>query len=511
MKHFQKNPTPTAYTDNFSLARNLKRHHHFYLGPTNSGKTYQALLRLEKAKSGVYLAPLRLLAMEIRDRLVTAGVPCNLITGEERTLMEGAQHTASTIEMMNPSQPVEVAIIDEIQMLQDPDRGVAWTAALVGVPALQVFICGSNAVTAPCIAAIKALNETFEITQLARKTPLVLEHESLCGKHYSRQNLKSKLQQGDAVIAFSRKDVLTFSARFRQWGFTVASIYGALSPEVRRTESERFNSGQADILVATDAIGMGLNLPIRRVIFSNIHKFDGVASRLLNMTEVRQIAGRAGRYGIYDTGYVNVLENDELIHIEHMLATDDTADLAKLPISINFMQISDIAKHLHTRKIAEVLSYHQERTSFHHDLFEQSSLNTQITQAQLVDEHAPNMSLKDKFIFVCAPISLNVAFEKDYYLMCLQSVAQSTMRYLPMAPVWLASQNPKHLEQAELLSHNLSLYAWLSFKFPKCFIDGGSIKSLRQQVSRYIERALLTQAGYGDTSREVDFLMTNRR
>ncbi|MDP3302808.1 MAG: SUV3 C-terminal domain-containing protein, partial [Methylotenera sp.] len=115
------------------------------------------------------------------------------------------------------------------------------------------------------------------------------------------------------------------------------------------------------------------------------------------------------------------------------------------------------------------------------------------------------------FIFVCAPISLNVAFEKDYYLMCLQSVAQSTMRYLPMAPVWLASQNPKHLEQAELLSHNLSLYAWLSFKFPKCFIDGGSIKSLRQQVSRYIERALLTQAGYGDTSREVDFLMTNRR
>ncbi|MDP3677477.1 MAG: helicase, partial [Methylotenera sp.] len=182
MKLFQKNSAPTTYTDNFSLARSLKRHHHFYLGPTNSGKTYQALLSLEKAKSGVYLAPLRLLAMEIRDRLVAAGVPCNLITGEERTLMKGAQHTASTIEMMNPNQQVEVAIIDEIQMLQDPDRGAAWTAALVGVPAAQVFICGSTAVTAPCIAAIEALNETFEITQLARKTPLVLEHESLCGK-----------------------------------------------------------------------------------------------------------------------------------------------------------------------------------------------------------------------------------------------------------------------------------------------------------------------------------------
>ncbi len=511
MKLFPQDSAPTAYADSFTLARSLKRHHHLYLGPTNSGKTYQALLTLEKAKSGVYLAPLRLLAMEIRDRLVAAGVPCNLVTGEERVLMDGAQHTASTIEMMNSRKQVEVAIIDEIQMLQDPDRGAAWTAALVGVPASQVFICGSTAVTAPCIAAIDALNETHEITQLARKTPLVLEHESLCGKHYSRQKLKPKLQKGDAIIAFSRKDVLTFSARFRQWGFTVASIYGALSPEVRRTESERFNTGEADILVATDAIGMGLNLPIRRVIFSHIHKFDGVASRPLNMTEIRQIAGRAGRYGIYDTGYVNVLENDELIHIEHMLATDDTADLSKLPISINFMQIGEIAAQLHTRKIAEVLNYHQERTKFNHALFEQSSLNTQIAQARLVDEHAPNMSLKDKFIFVCAPISLNVAFEKDYYLMCLQSVAQSTTRRLPMAPTWLESQSPKHLEQAELLSHNLSLYAWLSFKFPQYFVDGDHVKTLRQQVSRYIERALLTQAGYGDTSREIDYLMSKRR
>ncbi len=499
------------YINQFSAARHLKRHHHFYLGPTNSGKTYQALIALEQAKSGVYLAPLRLLAMEIRDRLVAAGVPCNLITGEERVLMAGAQHTASTIEMMNPSKTVEVAIIDEIQMLQDEDRGSAWTAALVGVPAKQVFICGSTAVTAPCIAAIEAMDESYEITYLERKTPLVLENESLCGKRYSRQKIKPKLQKGDAIIAFSRKDVLTFSARFRQWGFTVASIYGALSPEVRRTESTRFCDGAADILVATDAIGMGLNLPIRRIIFSNIHKFDGIASRPLNATEVRQIAGRAGRFGIYDTGYVNVLENDELIHIEHMLSIDDTADLTKLPISISFNQIGQLALQLHTRKIAEVLTYHQQRTRFNSTLFTQTSLNNQIAQAMLVDEHAPEMSLKDKFIFVCAPISLNVAFEKDYYLFCLQSVLQSQIRHLPVAPVWLASASPKHLEAAEILSHNLSLYAWLSFKFPNIFVDGDDVRSLRQRVSRYIENALLTQAGYGDTSREIDYLMMRKR
>ena len=499
------------YFNQFKHARSLKRHHHFYLGPTNSGKTYQALIALEQAKSGLYLAPLRLLAMEIRDRLVSNGIPCNLITGEERVLMDGAQHTASTIEMMNPSKIVEVAIIDEIQMLQDPDRGSAWTAALIGVPAEAVFICGSTAVTAPCITAIEAMNETYEITYLARKTPLVLEDESLCGKRYSRQKIKPKLQKGDAIIAFSRKDVLTFSARFRQWGFTVASIYGALSPEVRRTESTRFCNGAADILVATDAIGMGLNLPIRRVIFSNIHKFDGVASRPLNATEVRQIAGRAGRFGIYDTGYVNVLENEELIHIEHMLSIDDTSDLCKLPISINFYQIGELATQLHTRKIAEVLSYHQQRTNVNSTLFAQTSLSNQINQAMLIDKYAPEMSLKDKFIFVCAPISLNVAFEKDYYLLCLQSVMQSQIRHLPLAAAWLVSVSAKHLEEAELLSHNLSLYAWLSFKFPKIFVDGDDVKYLRQRVSRYIESALLTQSGYGDTSREIDYLMTRKR
>lgn len=501
----------TSFSDSFKLARSIKRHHHFYLGPTNSGKTYQALQTLEKAPSGVYLAPLRLLAMEVRDRLVAAGVPCNLITGEERVLMHGAQHTASTIEMMNPAKLVDVAVIDEIQMLQDADRGSAWTAALIGAPATQVFICGSNAVTGPCIAAIEALGETYELTYLMRKTALVLENESLCGERYSRLKMKPKLQKGDAVIAFSRKDVLTLSARFRQWGFSVASIYGALAPEVRRTESERFNSGAADILVATDAIGMGLNLPIRRVIFSHIHKFDGVASRLLNMTEVRQIAGRAGRFGIYETGYINVLENDELIHIEHMLSADDTADLKKLPININLMQIASIAAQTHTRRIAEILMFYQERVKFEHDLFELAPLNAQVQQAMLVDEFAPELSLKDKYIFVCAPISLNVPFERDYYLLCLQSVAQSKIRHLPARPVWVDANNPKHLEQAELLSHNLSLYAWLSFKFPQYFVDGEHVRELRQGVSRYIERALLTQAGYGDTSREIDLLMTKGR
>ena len=497
------------FTAQFKLARSIKRHHHFYVGPTNSGKTYHALNTLIGAKSGIYLAPLRLLAMEVRDKLLAAGVPCNLITGEERDIIAGAQHTASTIEMMNPSKMVDVAIIDEIQMLQDPDRGNAWTAALVGVPAQQVFVCGSNAVTAPCLRVIESLNESYEITHLQRMTPLVLEDESLCGKRYSKPKLKSKLQKGDAIIAFSRKDVLTFSARFRQWGFTVASIYGALSPEVRRHESERFCTGKADILVATDAIGMGLNLPIRRVIFCNIHKFDGVASRLLNATEVRQIAGRAGRFGIYETGYVNIMEDDERFHIEHMLNTDDTSQLSKLLIAPNFSQIEAFANKRHNAKLAECLEYFVEHLRFNHECFELSNLETQYSQALLVDAYAPNISLKDKWIFACAPISINVNIEKDYFLLCLKSVAEHSIRHLPVAPDWLDSANPKYvnhqyLETAEILSQNISLYAWLSYKFPQIFVDANLVSSYRKQVSAYIASALLIQAGYGQTARETD-------
>ena len=161
------------YLNQYNLARSLNRHIHFHLGPTNSGKTYEALEVLKRAESGIYLAPLRLLAMEVRDTLMAAGVPCNLITGEERDIIAGAKHTAGTIEMMNPQKPVDVAVIDEIQMLADPDRGSAWTAALIGAPAANVYICGSTAVTDICIQAVSSLNETYNTQYLTRKTPLL--------------------------------------------------------------------------------------------------------------------------------------------------------------------------------------------------------------------------------------------------------------------------------------------------------------------------------------------------
>lgn len=491
------------YPSSFPVARSLGRRIHFHLGPTNSGKTYEALMVLQNSASGLYLAPLRLLAMEIRDRLMDAGVPCNLVTGEERVLIPGARHTACTVEMMNPQREVDVAIIDEIQMLQDEGRGYAWTAALVGAPAKEVYVCGSDAVTEPCVRTIEGLGETYEITRLERKTPLVLETESLSGPRYNRWKLKKHIRKGDAVIAFTRKDVLTLSARIRQWGFGVASIYGALSPEVRRTEARRFNDGEADVLVATDAIGMGLNLPIRRVVFSTTQKFDGTATRDLNATEVRQIAGRAGRYGIYPVGYVNAFEDDELLHLDHMLATSDKSDLQKLPVTPNLFHMQYLAEARHSDKIGELLAFFSEQIGIDSPYFETATLGLHVAQGALIDEFAPDLPLVHKFVFSCAPVSLDKDHERDYFLACLRSFAAQKPRGLPQAPPWLASTSPRHLEEAEYLSKDLSLYAWLSFKYPGIFHQGEEVPALRARISRYIEQALLTQAGFGDTSKEL--------
>lgn len=275
---------------------------------------------------------------------------------------------------------------------------------------------------------------------------------------------------------------------------------------MRRTEARRFSNGEADILVATDAIGMGLNLPIRRVVFSSTHKFDGVAARDLNATEVRQIAGRAGRagrYGIYPTGYVNAFENDELLHIDHMLTTSDTAELQKLPITPNLFHMQTLSAVRHSNKLGELLAYFAESVGINSPLFETATLGLHVNQGLLVDEFAPDLSLAHKFAFSCVPVSLDKPHERDYFLACLKSFATPKRQMLPAAPTWLTSTSPRHLEDAENLSKDLSLYAWLSFKFPDIFYQGQLVPELRSRVSRYIEQALLTQAGFGDTSKEL--------
>jgi len=497
------------YPQAFSLARRLSRDVRLVLGPTNSGKTHEALQALTRARSGVYLAPLRLLAMEVRDRLVAEGIPCNLVTGEERELMPGAQHTASTIEMLDTSRGVEVAVIDEIQMLKDPQRGWAWSRALLGVPARTVYVCGAPNARDLCVHTLEALGESHSVTVLERKTPLIVESKPLCPSGSSRifcpTPKEGVLRSGDAVIAFSRKDVLTLSARFRNAGFTVATIYGALAPEVRRTEANRFANQEADILVATDAIGAGLNLPIRRVIFSTTRKFDGAGMRGLTASEIQQIAGRAGRFGCYPEGFVTAIDEHDLTYVREHLTQSIPSLSGRLSIAPDLWHIEALSQLLKTKSIGALLSFFSTQLHVENALFETASIADCIALGHEVDRLAPEMRLADKLTFSCAPVCPDKEEELAYFRTCVQAFINGHGLSSPTVESRVKKFVPRgnaYLQAAEELSKELSLYAWFSFKYPAVFHDTQALKESRLATSRCIESALLTQSGFTWTSKE---------
>ena len=278
----------------YPLARSLNRKLEFYVGPTNSGKTYNAMQKLKEANSGLYLAPLRLLALEGYEDLKASNLEASLITGEEQMLNEDAAHVCSTIEMLDFDLDVDVAVIDEVQMLDDIDRGWAWVNAIIGCPAKKIIMTGSvNALDAVKRIA-SYLDEDLEIVKHQRKNEL---------KVLPKWTSLDKLEEGTALIAFSRADVLRLKHRLQK-NYTVSVIYGNLSPEVRRDEAQRFREKKSQILIATDAIAMGLNLPIKTILFTTDTKFDGVSKRKITVNEITQIAGRAGRYGIFEYGFL---------------------------------------------------------------------------------------------------------------------------------------------------------------------------------------------------------------
>lgn len=274
----------------------IKGNIHFtlHIGETNTGKTHHALEKMKAASSGLYLAPLRLLALEVYDKLNEEGTPCSLKTGEEEKVTEGASHISCTVEMFHEKEAFDCIVIDEAQMITDRDRGFSWYKAITKANAREVHIIGSHNVK-EILLQLLGDEADVETIEYYRDIPLEVE---------KREFKFSRVEKGDALICFSRKKVLETASRLENSGHTVSMIYGSMPPETRKKQVQRFNKGETSIIVATDAIGMGLNLPIRRVVFLENEKFDGQKRRQLTSQEVKQIAGRAGRKGIYNVGKV---------------------------------------------------------------------------------------------------------------------------------------------------------------------------------------------------------------
>ena len=286
--------------DEYPEARGMRRRFILHLGGTNTGKTYAGFQRLMRVKKGIYLAPLRLLALEAQETLLDAGIACSLSTGEEEDLREGDTHMAATAEKLDLRERYDAAVIDECQMIADRQRGYAWTRAILGVLAPEIHLCAAPEAKELLIRLIDSCGDSYEVELHQRTTPLI------CMSHtvdYQR------VQPGDALITFSKIGVLSVAEDLRQNGKEPAIIYGALPYSTRRKQMEGFLEGKMEYIVSTDAIGMGLNLPIRRIIFMETEKFDGVERRELKAEEIKQIAGRAGRFGMYNRGFVGATQN----------------------------------------------------------------------------------------------------------------------------------------------------------------------------------------------------------
>ncbi|WP_064093298.1 helicase-related protein [Rossellomorea aquimaris] len=281
-----------------------------HIGETNTGKTHQAISRMKRAKSGMYLAPLRLLALEVYDNLNNEGVPCNLKTGEEEKETPSANHVSCTVEMFREDEEYEVIVVDEAQMLADQDRGFSWYKAITKAKAKEVHIIGSENVRQLLLELVGEGN--FQLHRYKRDIPLKVEAKEFQLRH---------TRQGDAIVCFSRKKVLDTASRLQNYGHKVSMIYGSMPPETRKKQMMQFINGKTKVIVATDAIGMGLNLPIRRIVFLENDKFDGTRRRRLTSQEIKQIAGRAGRKGIYDEGKVAFTK--EIRAMKQLLEQDD--------------------------------------------------------------------------------------------------------------------------------------------------------------------------------------------
>ncbi|AKJ29169.1 helicase-related protein [Caldimonas brevitalea] len=472
-----------GYPDSFPLARRLQRKVRLFVGPPNSGKTHAAFEHLATVESGAYLAPLRLLALEGRDRLVARGVPCSLRTGEENVPATGARVVSSTIEMVNTHDRIDMAVIDEAQMIFDPSRGWAWTQAIVGVPAREVLIiCSAFAV--PAIENLLGLcGERCEVQRFERK-----QHVEWLPSPVPLKSLK----KGDAVVAFSRKEVLMLRDQIGGNGRAVSVIYGALPPEVRRREAERFASGESHILVATDAIGMGLNLPIRRVLFSTLTKFDGWAERSLDVSEVHQIAGRAGRFGLHEEGYAGVLQEAEpeaLRNLRDLLAKTPRAPRQfKAPVAPSWWHVETIAVRLGRTRLREVLGVFMDQLKLDTAHFQVAELEQMLELADQLDRCATQLSLRERFVYAQAPVDTRTESQVQEFLGWTQSHALRGHAGRP----WFLDDVDEHsrLDQMEQALRSCTLWLWLDQRFHDVYGYLEEVEDLRQRLNDGIERQL---------------------
>ena len=477
-------------------ARALRRRIVFHAGPTNSGKTFRALQALKRAHSGVYAGPLRLLALEVYESLNGDGVYASLETGQERREMPFARHAACTVEMLSTERRVDVAVIDEIQMIGDRQRGAAFTRALLGVVAPEVHVCGDPAAL-PAVAALAALcGDALEVLRYERLGTLTTTERSLESDY-------SRIEAGDCVVAFSRKDVYAIRRAIeRKTAHRCCVVYGSLPPETRSQQSRLFNDPASGfrVLVATDAIGMGLNLHIRRVVFHALEKYDGAGVGPVPPGAVKQIAGRAGRAGSrFPRGWATTLHPADLPYLRACLAAppEPIGAAGLFPNAEQLIRFAELLPPgtLFSTLIAKfVLASHLDGPYF-------MCRDSTIKQVAALLQPFP-LSLPERCALALVPINLRNIDVRGYFSHYLaQFCAARDVRLDLQLPLASPGYLGRDLEALETKVQALDVYVWLGQRLgPFGFPDLARAADMRREASELLEQALsqMSEATKGD-------------
>ncbi|KKA17812.1 Mitochondrial ATP-dependent RNA helicase Suv3 [Rasamsonia emersonii CBS 393.64] len=490
----------------YPQARSMQRTIHLHVGPTNSGKTYHALKRLEQSKRGFYAGPLRLLAQEVYTRFNSQGIPCGLVTGDEVRFPdnESPRIISNTVEMVSLAKEYEVGVIDEIQMISDPRRGWAWTRALLGARASELHLCGETRAV-PLIRELVALTgDTLEIHRYDRLNPLKVMSRSLRG------DLRN-LQKGDCLVSFSRLGIHALKNEIEKaTGRRAAIVYGSLPAEIRTQQANLFNdpNNDYDFLVASDAIGMGLNLKCKRIIFETLVKRLPTGLQRLSVPEIKQIAGRAGRYRAANetgsdrgsdpsnnVGLVTSLEEVDLPYIQQAM-NFEPPPLKAAGIYPPDPVIQHFSNYFPSNVPFQYIVKRLMAISQVHPLFFMCDPTSQLEAAEIIDS-VPGLSIEDQLVFMAAPIYAKDPRTKQVCRAFAKCVAeQSGGRLLDIPELNLeileqpVSGKKEYLHDLECLHKSIILYSWLSYRLGGIFTDRTLAGHVKELVEERMVRAL---------------------
>ena len=387
--------------------------------------------------------------------------------------------------MVSTEELYDVAVIDEIQMMADQTRGCAWTRALLGLKADEIHLCGDPSVLSIVRKICADTGDELQEINYQRFKPLVVESKTLEG------DLK-KVQSGDCIVAFSRREIFEVKLAVEKLtSHRCCVIYGALPPETRRQQAALFNDdgGEYDVLVASDAVGMGLNLNIRRVIFYSLSKYDGDRVVPVPASQVKQIAGRAGRRGSrYPDGLVTTFNAGDLDYLLECLRRpfEEVKQAGLFPF---FEQFELFASQIPDLPFPELLDRFRHSCRLDGAYF--LSRHDHVRKVANLLERVPGLSLADRFNFCFAPVNT-----RDPKVM--HHLVRFAMNFSERKPVGIALGIPKASARsdAELLDMEakhqvVSMYLWLAHHFKEeTFPQAEKAQEMASSIAELLGKSL---------------------